>query len=269
MKKLKKNLGMTMAEMLIVVAIIAVLGGVASVAVWNYQRSLGQLERDGIAKEIFVAAQNHLTAAHGQGYLGLSGSDFGTEDTTSTIVGDYYYVVNGGASGAGVFKQMLPFGSVDETVRAGGSYIIHYQKDTGLVLDVFYCTRSGSPTQYNVSSLENGDYSLAMNARSSKENRKTGVWRNANNGPILGYYGGVDGAVLPQINKPLEPPTINVVNAEKLYVEVNNPNTDVEDPARQSITVSIRLLIKGLSSGTEHYINVTGDSQTIILDDSR
>lgn len=267
MKKLKKNLGMTMAEMLIVVAIIAVLGGVASVAVWNYQRSLGQLERDGIAKEIFVAAQNHLTAAHGQGYLGLSGSDFGTEDTTSTIVGDYYYVVNGGASGAGVFKQMLPFGSVDETVRAGGSYIIHYQKNTGLVLDVFYCTRSGSPTQYNVSSLENGDYSLAMNARSSKENRKTGVWRNANNGPILGYYGGVDGAVLPQINKPLEPPTINVVNAEKLYVEVNNPNTDVEDTARQSITVSIRLLIKGLSSGTEHYINVTGDSQTIILDD--
>ena len=261
MKKLKKNLGMTMAEMLIVVAIIAVLGGVASVAVWNYQRSLGQLERDGIAKEIFVAAQNHLTAAHGQGYLGLSGSDFGTEDTTSTIVGDYYYVVNGGASGAGVFKQMLPFGSVDETVRAGGSYIIHYQKGTGLVLDVFYCTRSGSPTQYNVSSLENGDYSLAMNARSSKENRKTGVWRNANNGPILGYYGGVDGAVLPQINKPLEPPTINVVNAEKLYVEVNNPNTE------QPIAVSIRLLIKGLSSGTEHYINVTDDSQTIILDD--
>ena len=61
---------MTMAEMLIVVAIIAVLGGVAFIAVNNHQRTLGQLERDGIAKEIFVAAQNHLTMAAHEGYLG-------------------------------------------------------------------------------------------------------------------------------------------------------------------------------------------------------
>ena len=159
MKKLKNNIGMTLAEMLIVVAIIGVLGGVAFVAVWNYQRSMGQLERDGIAKEIFVAAQNHLTAAYGEGYLGLSSTGnstyFGTEDTETKdedgkdIVGDYYYYVNGGTPSAGVFEQMLPFGSVDETVRVGGSYIIHYQKDTGLVLDVFYCTRNGSPTRFN------------------------------------------------------------------------------------------------------------------------
>ena len=68
MKKLRNNIGMTMAEMLIVVAIIVILCGVAFIAVWNYQRSMGQLERDGIAKEIFVAAQNHLTAAYGEGY---------------------------------------------------------------------------------------------------------------------------------------------------------------------------------------------------------
>ena len=78
MNKLKNRIGMTLAEVLIVVGIIAVLGGVASVAVWNYQRSLGQLERDGIAKEIFVAAQNHLTAAYGAGYLGLQESRGGT-----------------------------------------------------------------------------------------------------------------------------------------------------------------------------------------------
>ena len=132
-----------MAEMLIVVAIIVILCGVAFIAVWNYQRSMGQLERDGIAKEIFVAAQNHLTAAYGEGYLGHTAGYFGTEDFITTdekgreIAGDYYYIVNGGTPSAGVFEQMLPFGSVDETVRLGGSYIIHYQKDTGLVLDVF------------------------------------------------------------------------------------------------------------------------------------
>jgi prepilin-type N-terminal cleavage/methylation domain len=131
MKKLKNNIGMTLAEMLIVVAIIGVLGGVAFVSVWNYQRSMGQLERDGIAKEIFVAAQNHLTAAYGEGYLGLKEPASGSSDTnpfgTKADDGSYYFVVNGtgDAANATVFDQILPFGSVDETVRGGGSYIIH------------------------------------------------------------------------------------------------------------------------------------------------
>ncbi len=59
-----------MAEVLIVVGIVLVLAGIVFIAVFNYQRSMAQLERDGIAKEIFIAAQNHLTAAQGQGYLG-------------------------------------------------------------------------------------------------------------------------------------------------------------------------------------------------------
>ena len=63
MKKLKNKAGMTLAEVLLVVAIIGILGGVSSVSIVGHQRSLGQLERDGIAKELFVAAQNHLTAA--------------------------------------------------------------------------------------------------------------------------------------------------------------------------------------------------------------
>ncbi|MDO4803706.1 MAG: type II secretion system protein, partial [Lachnospiraceae bacterium] len=73
--KLGSPLGVTVAELLAVIAILGVLAGVAFVGFWNYQRSLGQLERDTIAKEIFVAAQNHLTAAQGEGYLGAT--DFG------------------------------------------------------------------------------------------------------------------------------------------------------------------------------------------------
>ena len=51
---MKKNnqRGFTMAEMLIVVAIIGVLAGVTFIAVQNHQRSMAQLERDTIAKEI-------------------------------------------------------------------------------------------------------------------------------------------------------------------------------------------------------------------------
>ena len=65
-KKLRSDRGVSLAEVLLVVAIVLVLAGIALIAVFAYQRSMAQLERDGIAKEIFVAAQNHLTAAHSQ-----------------------------------------------------------------------------------------------------------------------------------------------------------------------------------------------------------
>ena len=263
MNKLKSRIGMTMAEMLIVVAIIGVLGGVAFVAVWNYQRSMGQLERDGIAKEIFVAAQNHLTAAYGEGYLGITEyGDPGTadEDTGKEV---YYFTVNGSISENSVLGQMLPFGSVDETVRAGGSYIVRYQKDTGLVLDVFYCTRSGSPTRFN-HNLADDEYKDVLALRDTESANHKQDRRNWND-HILGWYGGTEAALLATAT--LQPPTITVYNEEKLFVEVNNPNTGVTDSNGNPVTVSIRLLVKGLSSGIEHYINVEDASQPIILDD--
>ena len=62
------NRGFTMAEMLVVIAIIGVLAAVAFIAVQNHQRSMAQLERDTIAKEIYFAAQNHLTSPDKNSY---------------------------------------------------------------------------------------------------------------------------------------------------------------------------------------------------------
>ena len=264
MKKLKNRFGMTMAEVLIVVAILAVLFGVAFIAVNNHQRSLGQLERDGIAKEIFVAAQNHLTVAYGEGYLGLTDPDGGsvTVNPFGTKAGDgsYYFVVNG-STDAAVFDQILPFGSIDETVRAGGSYLIRYQKETGTVLDVFYCTTNGSPAQYNHTFFDGDDYSSVI-SKAGEDNKN--ARRNYLNGSILGWYGGAEAVT---IATPLKEPTIEVVNKETLYVEVKNPNTGVVDSEGNPFEVSVRLLVKGLSSKTEHYFDVTGASQKIVLDD--
>ena len=225
--------------MLIVVAIIAVLSGVAFVSVWNYQRTLGQLERDAIAKEIYVAAQNHLTIAYGAGYLGMTSSGFGTQETATEDSGKevYYFTVNGNISDSSILGQILPFGSLDETVRGGGSYIVRYQKNTGLVLDVFYCTRNGSPTQFNYA-LADSDYDAVLALRdtdsvSHKNDRKN--W----NSHILGWYGGADAALLPSTT--LQAPSIKVVNAEKLYVEVTNPNSGISD-------AQLKLIITGLDS---------------------
>ena len=69
MKHRRNTSGFTLTEMLIAVAIMVILMGVAFVAVINYQKSMKQLELDRTAREIFVAAQNHLTMAEGQGLL--------------------------------------------------------------------------------------------------------------------------------------------------------------------------------------------------------
>ena len=47
--------------------ILMILGAITAVNVIAHQRPLAQVERDGIAKEIFVAAQVHLTMAESQG----------------------------------------------------------------------------------------------------------------------------------------------------------------------------------------------------------
>ena len=92
MRKLRSKKGITLAEALIVVAIIVVLAAVVAVSVLSYLRSMKKLEFDGYAKEIFVAAQNHLTSAQGMDYLGRS--EFGLTDPNES--GVYYFLQNTG-----------------------------------------------------------------------------------------------------------------------------------------------------------------------------
>ncbi len=96
MRKIRnnKNKGFTLAELMAVVAITLILSMVGIIAVTYYMRIMKHLEYDTMAKEIYVAAQNHLSLAYNEGYLGISGDGkFGTkenkigeiEDTLSLI----------------------------------------------------------------------------------------------------------------------------------------------------------------------------------------
>ena len=120
-RSISDSRGMTMAELLIVIAIVVVLAGVAFIALFNYQRNLAQFERDKIAKEIFYAAQNHLTIARGEGYLDLDQTDTsvtGAQETTGGEgTGVYYFIypqVNSySQTKDSILDLMLPFGSID------------------------------------------------------------------------------------------------------------------------------------------------------------
>ena len=255
--------GFTMAELLIVVAILGVLAGVSFIAVQNHQKSVTQLQYDTIAKEIFVAAQNHLTLAKGENYRQNADLDsaptgfFGTADGTGE---DIYYFVSGDPDNVGtLLDQMLPFGAVE--VVSGGQYIVRYQPKAAKVLDVFYWTNGSGRFDANIGA---GDYSTLVGTyRDEAEHKK---YPNG----LLGWCGG-DAPV--ETGAYLEAPIIEVKNEELLVVKVTDTNAGNND-------AKLKLLVSGQKSGAKVAIPLNsstsarvltpdsgGNTYTVILDD--
>lgn len=280
MSRRRNQKGFTLVEIMMAVAIIAILAGVSFIGVAGYLRSMAQLERDGIAKEIFVAAQNHLSMAQGQNYLGRNAdATKGVKDTASESESDSesesksdvrYYIVNSGSVTAGgkndfengMLGLMLPFASVDETVRMGGNYVIRYQASPARVLDVFYCPTRGHRYLY---SLESSNYNTVIAAR-GEGNKSVRKWFGDSNA-VIGWYGG--GADL-KTGDTLKTPKIKVINKDTLTVEV----TDTNDKG----TPPLQLIITGVTSKAQKAIDiraggsrvsggVSGLPYQIILDD--
>ena len=256
MKRQNKRHGFSMAEMLIVVAIIGVLGAVTFVAVNQHQRSLERLERDSVAREIFVAAQNHLTMAQSQGYLGVGDSKGDIEDATK---GYYFFVVNqgdvfsGNATPNSLIDLMLPYGSIDETVRGGGSYIIRYHPESATVMDVFYCSNPSTDTRYGYQLSSSEEKTLVDNWREGKESAR----RNYN-GKVLGWYGGAEGESLkPSII--LEAPMLVVENSDKLRVGVVDKNA----------SGSLQIIVTGMTSKVQTVFNLKSSESGTALEEDR
>ena len=251
MKMKRNNHGFTMAELLIVVAITVILMGVAFVGVQNYQRSMTRLEDDTIAKEIFIAAQNHLTTAQSQGYLQLGSSnnnvvkELGTLGTNSADTHEERYFLYSSVDkyssdpqkAESVLDLMLPFGAIDETVRAGGTYIIRYQPATGQVLDVFY-SRPAKSSMLTVSgvNLAASDYSTLMD---TCRGDSSAARKNRESFGVVGWYGGGEGI---PIGTHLEPPELKIHNEDTLWVEVTDTNGGEG---------SLKLIVTGAISGAQ------------------
>ena len=240
-KKWNKK-GMTMAEVLIAVAIIGILCGLGFIGVQRYQASMTQLEYDTIAKEIFIAAQNHIVLAESQGYLGKEGSDFGNEDLVTLdaegndIDGDYYIISEYPIETGSMLDQLLPFGSIDETVRQSGSYIIRYQPSSATIMDVFF-SRPSDRRGVDVGSLSYAD--LMDPDKYYGEDRKDA--RKDIGGKVVGWFGDAD--ALP-LGEKLSAPTVRIHNEEKLWIEVTDNNA-----ADSGATTAI--IITGKTSGAQ------------------
>ena len=273
--------GFTMMETLGIVAIIAILLGFGFVAISQVQRSMAQLEVDKTAREIFVAAQNHLSTA--QSHRLLTASESSTTSTpaspatpatpaTPTTIdkglqidgekseGIYYFVyptseydINNSNNALGL---MLPFGSIDETVRTGGSYIIRYQPETGMVLDVFFAKTSG----YGAHTFTASEYAnLVQNYSGADKAQARGSY---DGGAIIGWYGGENAG---EGMFTLKAPTVQVVNGDALLVEVTNPKANDDRlkayndsrAERDKAKFQIRLIVEGETSKAMVYYDLT------------
>lgn len=262
-KKRLDRKGFTLAEVLVTVAIILILAGVTFVSVVQYQKNLRLMEMDGTAKEIFIAAQNHLSVAQASGDLdrlaekaksatGTTDSTIGTKLSSAPSYagndsGDYYYVIHNVNSGTescmpsgsdAILQMMLPFGALDETVSVSGNYAIVYELKSASVVAVLY-SGAGNASFGNaaVINLEAEDVSNIENIYNDKSARKNYVKNGVT--AIVGCYTGKAGsAAIP--TEILEAPKLEVKNENKLHVLVRGANN----------TDNITLVITGEHSGT-------------------
>ena len=269
--KRKANKGFTLAETLIVVAIVLALTAVAFIAVYNYQRSMYQLEFDGIAREIFFAAQNHLTQADSQGLVeqkteaqaGTKAEGYYNQNESVPVSGEsgssyadvYYYAVpTDSGSGDDLISLMLPNMALDtNSSLGGGSFFILYQKSTATVLDVFYSVRDNSRFAHNYT---HDDYTALLGLRGDTNKQA----RRDVDGAVYGYYGGEDAQ---SERLTIKAPELKVENAEKLKVVLTNTN---EASGEKSILdkLTIQLIITGKTSSAEKTINVLKKKGTTV-----
>ena len=250
MRKTRNRSGISLAEMLIVVLIIVVLMALAFLGVARYLRSMTKLEYDNYAKELFVAAQNHLTMARSQGYLGRT--VFGVDDIatgTDKENGVTCFIVRSGqsqsANSGSVLELMLPPGSIDDTLRSAGCYIVRYHADSGTVLDVFYWETGG---RYPYGGAAYGD----MWVNRANKNEMMNFANTGKRKAVIGYFGGADAVSLPKAAEDLLAPGIEVINADTLYVRVTDPN------AGKDINYTLTVTVTGCESGTVAVFTLSG-----------
>lgn len=275
--RLKNLKGMTVAEMLVTVMIILILCGVGFIALSAYQRSMAQIQRDGYAKEIFIAAQNHLTMAKGEGYQGITSAVdkkddklteaqkaakeriYGHKDSNNE--GVYYFAVNsfdqfhdGDSNETTILDLMLPFGSIDDIVRTTGRYVIRYQPSTATILDVFYCTAGKGRFDHDLL-VDEDEYSVICSladkgdSNEHKSQRRTYDKDNYGGRSVLGWYGGADLESLPY---KIKTPILRVINDNALYVEV------VDEYPEKQLTggINFRIILTGMTSKAQKSISL-------------
>lgn len=219
MKRLKTsvNRGFTLAEMLLVVAILTILTAVAAPNVAKYAKGIKLRELDDSARAIYMAAQHDFKEKI------AIGKDLKPDDTINDVPDRYtgdsseenipkidYAIYQGSRESNG----LVTVGTIEPELAAN-SYVIEFNAETGDVYGVFYSINPDEFDDY-AENYNDGKYAAAVN-------------KTADRVDTLGYYGLENVAVKPA-PKPGDIPTpkVNIINKEKLVLEVKNDDISLD-----------------------------------------
>ena len=264
-----RRTGFTLAELLVTIAIIGILAAVSFVAVAQSRKNLKLLEMDNIAREIYVGAQNHLTESKAGGQWDklvetekakesgrFDAAYWGNkidkpEDGVTAAAGEHDYrriVVNAGTTdaGSGVLGILLPLGSIDDTVRTGGSYAVEYDILTAQIYAVFYTDTAPALASSDIGKL----YSESIKS-GKKDYRKAYKASEASGKAVpVGYYGGAavanDDSSSEKTTDPekLKAITAQILNESRLLLVIDNPNATT---GANSLTITLHDASSGAS----------------------
>lgn len=220
-KKLSKqnNSGFTLSEVLIAVAILIVLMGLAMIPITRHQRDLRQTELDAKAEIVYHAAQNKLSELLANGRISdcyaedlqpLNNTPLDAAERKTSL----YYVTSAAKTGEGsAAAAILPKDQVDRQLW-DNHWVIELDPTSGSVYAVFY---SEKPLTYDFDSF---------NPLRFRDGRLSA-------GATVGYYGG--DSVQSEITGKLTP-HMEIINKEQLLLRVTC-DTPME-PLHFYVTVS-------------------------------
>lgn len=220
-KKLSKqnNSGFTLSEVLIAVAILIVLMGLAMIPITRHQRDLRQMELDAKAEIVYHAAQNKLSELLANGRISdcyaedlqpLNNTPLDAAERKTSL----YYVTSAAKTGEGsAAAAILPKDQVDRQLW-DNHWVIELDPTSGSVYAVFY---SEKPLTYDFDSF---------NPLRFRDGRLSA-------GATVGYYGG--DSVQSEITGKLTP-HMEIINKEQLLLRVTC-DTPME-PLHFYVTVS-------------------------------
>lgn len=212
-KRAKK--GYTLIEMLVAVGILIVICAIAIPAVAGLRRSLEITKYDDVARQIYLVSQNKLTTMKAVGTLntfcekvekdvdystrklGFIGKEPQDYDGETDDWKKLYYFTD---SDTVFINYIIGNDSIlNASLESGGHYLVELYPETGDVYGVFYGEESFTY-----------DDIMALASRSKSDRKEK----------MIGYYGGISelsqGIGLPDKFEP----TVNVVNKEDLYLDI-------------------------------------------------
>jgi|GEM_PF-5200205 len=226
--------GFTLAELLTVVAIIAIMMAIAGIAVANYIKDLHLTQYDSAAKEIYLAAQNNISDLEASGEWDINKNAVFTPatDASETVHADqgstadsytYYYVSAATAKSNGI----LPTGTIEADVWSG-SYVIEYCYETGMVYGVFYTPKTGEAESYYAGGTDGSITDFrSHDARRSHD-------------PVIGYYGGASAQNLGEqtLASPVLKMTGTTITLTDPNLKSNGPGSSDDWKTYQMLTIT-------------------------------